>query len=332
MRPAAGAPRSRPLARLGRRAPASRSACRPQPPPVSPAPPARRRSRGTMRTRASLPVRPHEGDDPTGAAAVDAREPNRVAHLAHCSGHRHRRHYGGHCNDSLAQEARARHPMTIRPRRSALYMPGSNARALEKARTLPADVVILDLEDSVAPDAKDAARKQVADDRRGRRLRRARGDRPHQRARHRLVARRPQRHRQVQPDAVLVPKVSHSGASGGRRRAAGRHQRRSQDPSLGDDGDAARHAQRRRDRRRRQGCRDPARGLRHGHQRSRQGHPRPHHARTRADAAVADELRRGGACLSASRSWTASTTISPTPTASRANARRPATWASTARR
>ncbi|QFU15054.1 HpcH/HpaI aldolase/citrate lyase family protein [Microvirga thermotolerans] len=49
----------------------------------------------------------------------------------------------------------------IRPRRSALYMPGSNARALEKARTLPADVVILDLEDSVAPEAKTEARAQV---------------------------------------------------------------------------------------------------------------------------------------------------------------------------
>ncbi|MDB5474597.1 MAG: citrate lyase beta subunit [Phenylobacterium sp.] len=45
-----------------------------------------------------------------------------------------------------------------RPRRSALYMPGGNARALEKARSLPADVVILDLEDSVAPDAKAEAR------------------------------------------------------------------------------------------------------------------------------------------------------------------------------
>jgi citrate lyase subunit beta/citryl-CoA lyase len=51
--------------------------------------------------------------------------------------------------------------MTIRPRRSVLYMPGSNARAIEKARTLPADAIILDLEDSVAPDAKNAARKQV---------------------------------------------------------------------------------------------------------------------------------------------------------------------------
>ena len=53
--------------------------------------------------------------------------------------------------------------MTIRPRRSLLYMPGSNARALEKAKTLPADGVILDLEDSVAPEAKEAARQQVAD-------------------------------------------------------------------------------------------------------------------------------------------------------------------------
>lgn len=46
----------------------------------------------------------------------------------------------------------------IRPRRSALYLPAANPRAIEKARTLPADVVILDLEDSVAPDAKDEAR------------------------------------------------------------------------------------------------------------------------------------------------------------------------------
>jgi citrate lyase subunit beta/citryl-CoA lyase len=51
----------------------------------------------------------------------------------------------------------------IRPRRSVLYMPGSNARALEKAKTLAADGVILDLEDSVAPDAKETARQQVAD-------------------------------------------------------------------------------------------------------------------------------------------------------------------------
>ena len=53
--------------------------------------------------------------------------------------------------------------MTVRPRRSVLYMPGSNARALEKAKTLAADALILDLEDAVAPDAKAQARTQVAD-------------------------------------------------------------------------------------------------------------------------------------------------------------------------
>jgi citrate lyase subunit beta/citryl-CoA lyase len=53
--------------------------------------------------------------------------------------------------------------MPIRPRRSVLYMPGSNARAIAKAHTLPCDGVVLDLEDSVAPEAKAAARLQVAD-------------------------------------------------------------------------------------------------------------------------------------------------------------------------
>jgi citrate lyase subunit beta / citryl-CoA lyase len=53
--------------------------------------------------------------------------------------------------------------MTIRPRRSLLYMPASNARAIEKARSLPADAIILDLEDAVAPEAKDAARRQAVD-------------------------------------------------------------------------------------------------------------------------------------------------------------------------
>jgi citrate lyase subunit beta/citryl-CoA lyase len=53
---------------------------------------------------------------------------------------------------------------TVRPRRSALYVPGSNARALSKARGLPADVLLLDLEDAVAPSAKDAARRAVVED------------------------------------------------------------------------------------------------------------------------------------------------------------------------
>jgi citrate lyase subunit beta/citryl-CoA lyase len=50
-----------------------------------------------------------------------------------------------------------------RPRRSVLYMPGSNARALDKGRNVAADALILDLEDAVAPDAKESARDQVVD-------------------------------------------------------------------------------------------------------------------------------------------------------------------------
>jgi citrate lyase subunit beta / citryl-CoA lyase len=47
----------------------------------------------------------------------------------------------------------------FRPRRSVLYLPASNERALEKAKTIPCDALILDLEDAVAPDAKPAARE-----------------------------------------------------------------------------------------------------------------------------------------------------------------------------
>jgi citrate lyase subunit beta/citryl-CoA lyase len=53
-------------------------------------------------------------------------------------------------------------PATARPRRSVLYMPGSNPRALEKARGLAADALIFDLEDAVAPDAKEGARGTIA--------------------------------------------------------------------------------------------------------------------------------------------------------------------------
>src|SRR6476469_8193485 len=52
-------------------------------------------------------------------------------------------------------------PGTFRPRRSVLYMPGSNDRALEKARSIPCDGLILDLEDAVAPDAKPEAREKA---------------------------------------------------------------------------------------------------------------------------------------------------------------------------
>ena len=96
----------------------------------------------------------------------------------------------------------------IRPRRSVLYMPGSNARALEKARSLPADALILDLEDAVAPDAKDLARTQVAE------AVRARGF-----GKREIVVRinalsTPWGERdlvaavEAKPDAILVPKVS----------------------------------------------------------------------------------------------------------------------------
>jgi len=50
---------------------------------------------------------------------------------------------------------------TDRPRRSVLYLPSSNERALEKAKSIPVDALILDLEDSVAPDAKEQAREKA---------------------------------------------------------------------------------------------------------------------------------------------------------------------------
>ena len=51
---------------------------------------------------------------------------------------------------------------SARPRRSILYMPGSNPRALQKGRSLGADALIFDLEDAVAPDAKEEARANIA--------------------------------------------------------------------------------------------------------------------------------------------------------------------------
>lgn len=53
--------------------------------------------------------------------------------------------------------------MAYRPRRSVLYMPGANVRALEKARALDCDSVIFDLEDAVAVDAKQSARRRVVE-------------------------------------------------------------------------------------------------------------------------------------------------------------------------
>ncbi len=101
--------------------------------------------------------------------------------------------------------------MVARPRRSVLYMPGSNAKALAKAKTLPADALILDLEDSVAPDQKIIAREQVAEAVRAR----AFGGRevvirvngPHTPwGAEDLVAASA-----AQPDAILLPKVDGPG-------------------------------------------------------------------------------------------------------------------------
>ena len=101
--------------------------------------------------------------------------------------------------------------MSFRPRRSVLYMPGANARALEKSRTLAADCLILDLEDSVAPEATEEARRQVtaavAQGGYGRRevvIRINGPETPWGDDDLKAAA-------QTTADAVLVPKVSHAG-------------------------------------------------------------------------------------------------------------------------
>src|SRR5579863_7476004 len=100
--------------------------------------------------------------------------------------------------------------MTIRPRRSVLYMPGSNARALEKARDLPADCLILDLEDAVAPDAKGQARELI-----NKALKSGFGDREVMVRINGLDTRWWVEDLDsivgARPDAVLVPKISNPG-------------------------------------------------------------------------------------------------------------------------
>lgn len=97
----------------------------------------------------------------------------------------------------------------LRPRRSVLYMPGANERALEKAKTLPTDALILDLEDSVAPDAKEEARKRVA-------AAAASGEYGYREVTVRVNAPGTPWHAddlraaaEAGPDAVVVPKVDH---------------------------------------------------------------------------------------------------------------------------
>ena len=101
--------------------------------------------------------------------------------------------------------------MHVRPRRSVLYMPGSNERALEKAKSIAADALILDLEDAVAPDAKVEARAKVCAAVKGGGY-----------GRRELVIRVNALETpwgtddfraacEAAPDAILVPKVSHPG-------------------------------------------------------------------------------------------------------------------------
>jgi citrate lyase subunit beta/citryl-CoA lyase len=118
--------------------------------------------------------------------------------------------------------SRHRPAENARPRRSVLYLPGSNARAIEKARTLACDVVILDLEDSVAPEAKSAARALACEAVRlgefGRRelVVRVNGlDTPWGADDLAAAA-------EAGPDAVLVPKVASPGDLAAYRAAAGR--------------------------------------------------------------------------------------------------------------
>ena len=221
--------------------------------------------------------------------------------------------------------------MSIRPRRSVLYMPGSNPRAIEKARTLPADAVILDLEDSVAPDAKAAAREQI------REAVVAGGFGAREvivrinALEYGLVARGPRHGREGQARCGAGAQGFDPWPSGRRGRAACRHRRRSQDPRVGDDGDAARHAQCARDRGGGSRRREAACGLRDGHQRSRQGDAGKDHSRPFRHAAVADGLHRGGARLRPRYPRRRLQRSRRCARASRANAPRRGIWVSTAR-
>ena len=133
--------------------------------------------------------------------------------------------------------------MQIRPRRSVLYMPGSNARALEKAKSIAADALILDLEDAVAPEAKEAARAQVCAAVQERWLRSTRAHHPRQRARHALGSGRPGGSRRGGARRRAAAQARHRRRYRARDGGAGTRRRPRQDAAVGDDRDAARHPQ-----------------------------------------------------------------------------------------
>ena len=198
----------------------------------------------------------------------------------------------------------------IRPRRSVLYMPGSNARALDKARSLPADALILDLEDAVAPDVKETARAQVCDavaqggyGPREIFVRVNAPDTPWGEADLAAAAK-------AAPDVILIPKVSDPETLGSVGHALRRHRRAGACARVGDDRDAARHPALR-SHRQRGARRDHAPlGLRHGHQRFRQGDPRPLHARTARPCWPGSASRSRRRAPTTSTSWTACITPS----------------------
>ena len=178
----------------------------------------------------------------------------------------------------------------IRPRRSLLYMPASNLKAIDKARSLPCDGVILDLEDAVAPRRQGWPRMQAVEAVKtggfGRRevVIRVNGlDTPWGEDDLKAAV-------EAGPDAILVPKINDAGdvARYDNRlsRAPG------DDPALGDDRDLPMPVPPRRDRR---GDEDLAPDLfRHGHQRSGQGDGRAPDPRTRAFSGRARIVRGGG--------------------------------------
>jgi len=181
--------------------------------------------------------------------------------------------------------------MVARPRRSVLYMPGSNAKALAKAATLAADALILDLEDSVAPDAKDAARVQVVaaakGDFGGREVvirvngphtpgGRTTSSPPPPLARTRCCCQR----------SMTPARSCPQPASCASRRARA-------NPHLGNDGNAKRHSQRRPDRSGGGRFDLPARGHGDGPQRPRQGDPSSSDGGPPDNAGVDRSLRRG---------------------------------------
>ena len=136
----------------------------------------------------------------------------------------------------------------FRPRRSVLYMPSSNERALEKAKTIPCDGLILDLEDAVAPDAKPAAREAAC-------AAAASGDYGRRELTIRVNGADTEWHADdlaaacaAGPDGIVVPKVSSADEVLALVDAMAAARRARPHLAVGDGRDAARHAARRGDR------------------------------------------------------------------------------------